>query len=282
MKSPFPYNYHSHTHFCDGAQHPEDYAIACVEKSYKSYGFSTHAPVPGGSVWNMKEEDMEEYISIIQSLKNKYRNDLEIYLSMEVDYMEDLQGPSNYANILDYTVGSVHFIGKGPREKRFEMDGPYSKFLAGLEEHYQNNIVEAVEHFFKLNWDMIQNDPPDVIGHVDKIVSHLMKYDTDILQSEWYNDLLKETARIIENSGAILEVNTRGLKSSKYPTTYPHINFLKILKDFDIRYQMNADVHKTADMDMGYEMTLGILKGLGINELWIREQNEWKPLSIRE
>ncbi len=280
MTSPFPYNYHSHTHFCDGAQAAEDYVLACIKKSYKSYGFSTHAPIPGGSVWNMKEEDLEKYISAIQMLKEKYKNILEIYLSLEVDYLEDIQGPSAYSKILDYTIGSVHFMGKGPREKLFEMDGPYSKFLAGLEAHYQNNIMAAVEHYFKLNWDMIQNDPPDVIGHIDKIVSHLLKYDDSILTSDWYFNLLKETARIVEQSGVILEVNTRGLKSIKYPTTYPNLAFLKILKDYQIKFQMNADVHKTADLDMGYSETLDVLRGLGFNELWIREKNEWKPISI--
>ena len=281
MTSPFPYNYHSHTHFCDGAQPPEDYVIACIEKEYKSYGFSSHAPIPGGSVWNMKEEDLENYINIIQSLKEKYKNDLEIYLSMEVDYLEDFQGPSKYAHILDYTVGSIHFIGKGPMEKRFEMDGSYTKFIAGLEEHYQGKIMDALEHYFQLNWQMIQNDPPDVIGHIDKIVSHLLKYDTSILQSDWYTDLLKETARMMENSSVILEVNTRGLKSTKYPTTYPNIAFLKILKDYDIKFQMNADVHKTSDLDMGYAETLDVLRGLDINELWVREKNEWKSISFR-
>lgn len=282
MTSPFPYNYHSHTHFCDGAQHPEEYVIACIEKSYQSYGFSSHAPIPGGSVWNMKEEDLEEYISIIHLLKEKYQNELEIYLSMEVDYLEDLQGPAKYAGLIDYTVGSVHFIGKNPREKRFEMDGSYSKFLKGLEAHYQNNIVDAVEHYFRLNWDMIQNDPPDVIAHVDKIISHLIKYDASIIESNWYHDLLIETARIVEKSGAILEVNTRGLKSSKYPTIYPNLAFLKILKDYQIKYQMNADVHKTSDLDMGYIVTLDILRGLNINELWVRKQNKWNPISIVE
>lgn len=282
MKSPFPYNYHSHTHFCDGAQHPEEYVISCIQKSYESYGFSTHAPIPGGSVWNMKEENLEEYLSIIQSLKNKYRNELDIHLSMEVDYLEDIMGPSKYANVLDYTIGSVHFIGKGPRENRFEMDGPYSKFLTGLKEQYQNNITDAVEHFFKLNWDMIKNDPPDVIGHIDKIVSHLLKYDSSILETQWYTDLLIETAKIVEESAVIMEINTRGLKSSKYPTLYPNIEFLKILKDYNIKFQMNADVHKTMDLDMGYEQTLNLLKEMNINELWIREQNEWKPISISE
>jgi len=280
MKSPFPYNFHSHTHFCDGAQAPEEYVIACIEKSYKSYGFSTHAPIPGGSLWNMKEEDLKTYITIIQSLKEKYKDQSEIYLSMEVDYLEDLQGPSKYADLLDYTVGSVHFIGKGKLEKRFEMDGSYSKFLAGLEEHYQNNIVEAVEHYFRLNWEMIQNDPPDVIGHVDKIISHLMRFDHSIISSNWYVDLLKETAQRVADSNVILEVNTRGLKSTKYPSTYPHIDFLNLLKDYPIKFQLNADVHKTSDLDMGYNETLNVLRGLNINKLWVRKKNNWEPISI--
>jgi histidinol-phosphatase (PHP family) len=280
MTSPFPYNYHSHTHFCDGAQDPEEYVKGCIEKSYKSYGFSTHAPIPGGSVWNMKEDDLDKYISVVLSLKEKYKDQLEIYLSMEIDYLEDLQGPSRYTDILDYTIGSVHFIGKGPRENWFEMDGPYSKFITGLKEHYQNKIIEAVEHYFKLNWDMIRNDPPDVLGHVDKIVSHLLKFDAAIIESVWYKDLLKETAQKVAKSDVILEINTRGLKSTKFPTTYPHLDFLNLLKEYPIKFQMNADVHKTSDLDMGYLETLDVLRGLDIKELWIRAKNEWKPISI--
>ena len=280
MTSPFPYNYHSHSIYCDGAHQLEDYILACIERSYKSYGISSHAPIPGGSVWNMKLELLKKYQQEIDKLKEKYKEQIEIYKSLEIDFIDNIQGPSTYAHLLDYTVGSIHFIGKGPLSSLFEMDGPYSKFLVGLEKHYGNNLRDAVEHYYELSTKMIKNDPPDVIGHPDKIISHAFKNDSNILSSAWYREILEEFANTLEQSDVIVEINTKGLKLSQQPTTYPHLYFLNILKNKNIKFQMNADVHKLTDIDLGYSKSLELIHSLGINELWIREKDEWKAKSI--
>lgn len=280
MTSPFPYNYHSHSKYCDGAHLLKDYIIACIERCYKSYGFSSHAPIPEGSAWNMKAESLDTYLKEVDSLKEKYKDKIEIFKSLEIDYLEGIQGPSTYAHLLDYTIGSIHFIGKGSLSPLFEIDGPYSKFLDGMEKHYDNNLRAAVEHYFKLSIQMIKKDPPDILGHADKIISHALKNDKDILESSWYIEILNEFASTLEQSEVIVEINTKGLKLSHQPTSYPHISFLNILKDKNIRFQLNADVHKLSDLDIGYQQTLELIKNLGIKELWIRENKAWKAKRI--
>ena len=280
MTSPFPYNYHSHSKYCDGAHQLEDYIIACIDKGYQSYGFSSHAPIPGGSVWNMKIERLDTYLKEVDRLIEKYQGQIEIFKSLEVDYLDGIQGPSTYSHLLDYTIGSIHFIGRGARPDLFEIDGPYSKFLNGLVRHYDNHLRAAVEHYFELSIQMIKNDPPDILGHADKIISHAFKYDKNILESLWYIEILNEFTNTLEQSDVIVEINTKGLRLSQQPTTYPHISFLHILKDKNIRFQLNADVHKISDLDIGYQATLELIKGLGIRELWIRENAEWKAKSI--
>ncbi len=280
MTSPFPYNYHSHSKYCDGAHQLEDYIIACIGKGYQSYGFSSHAPIPGGSVWNMKTEMLEKYLKEVDVLKKKYKGELKIYKSLEIDYIDGIQGPSRYAHLLDYTIGSIHFIGKGPLSGLFEIDGPYSKFVTGIENHFDNNLRKAVEHYFELSIKMVENDPPDVIGHPDKIISHAISYNPDIVDTSWYTEILNEFANTLEKSDVIVEINTKGLKLTNRPTTYPHISFLNILKEKKIHFQMNADVHKISDLDIRYKSTLNLLRSLGINELWVRENDEWKAKSI--
>lgn len=280
MKSPFPYNYHSHSQYCDGAHLLEDYIMACLDRGYLSYGFSSHAPIPGGSVWNMKEENLDTYILEINKLKKKYLNLIEIYSSLEVDYIDQIQGPGKYANLLDYTIGSVHFIGKGNMEDLFEMDGPYSKFLNGLEKHYDHNIRAAVAHFFELNLKMIQEDPPDIIGHIDKIITHASRYEEGIHETKWYLEILHGLAEELAKTDIIIEINTKGLQSGFKPSTYPNIKFLEILKGYPIRFQMNGDVHKISHIDLGYQETLSQIKAIGITELWVREKNQWKEKRI--
>jgi len=280
MKSPFPYNYHSHSLYCDGAHELEDYIIAALERGYLSYGFSSHAPIPGGSVWNMKEENLDRYIHEIGILQSKYAGKIEIYKSLEVDFIDQVQGPSKYAHILDYTIGSIHFIGKSDLGELFEMDGPYSKFLKGVEKHYEHNIRSTVEYFYELTLEMIQQDPPDIIGHIDKIISHAMQYEEGILENKWYIELLHGLAEELSKTDIIVEINTKGLQSKFKPTSYPHIGFLKILKAHPIRFQLNGDIHKISQFDFGYGETLEKIKGLGINELWVREKNQWKAKRI--
>lgn len=280
MKSVFPYNYHSHTKYCDGAHHAEEYITAAINLGYQSYGFSTHAPIPEGSVWNMKESDLELYLNEIKSLKQKYAYQIELYIGLEIDYVDGEQGPSSYSQLLDYNIGSIHFMGYGKRSELFEMDGSFSKFSDGLDRHYENDLRRAVEHYFQLTTDMIQNDPPEILGHVDKIISNAIKVEHQLLATKWYIDLMEALAKIISKKEMMVEINTRGLKSSFFPTTYPHQDFLKILSQYPIRFQMNADVHRTSDLDMGYQKTLEMIRHLGIKELWVMENHEWKAKRI--
>ena len=39
-------NYHGHCHYCDGQEPPEAYVRAALEQGMRSYGFSSHAPLP--------------------------------------------------------------------------------------------------------------------------------------------------------------------------------------------------------------------------------------------
>lgn len=280
LNSPFPYNFHSHTRYCDGSHDPEEYIIAVLEKGYKSYGYSSHAPIPSGSVWNMKEADLQEYLAQIDFLKKKYIESIEIYCGLEIDFIQGVQGPSKYQNLVDYTIGSIHFIGHGERTKLFEMDGSYSKFLLGIENHYENNIRKAVEHYFALTMEMIENDPPDILGHIDKICTQIYRFDPKLLQSKWYIDLQNELAQILWEKDIIVEINTRGLKLQDHPTTYPDFDFLKILHQKPIRFQMNADVHHINDLDTGYEKGLELCKEIGIKELWVLENSKWQAKRI--
>jgi histidinol-phosphatase (PHP family) len=280
MPSAFPHNHHSHTRFCDGAENPEDYITECLKLGYKTYGFSGHAPFPFPTEWNIKAEETDDYINEIQRLKTKYRGQINIFCAMEVDYLDQVQGPSHFSHLLDYTIGSVHFIGKGPETELFEMDGSFEKFATGVEVHYQNNLRQAVEHYFQLTTDMIQNDPPDILGHPDKIITNASGIDSELIHRNWYRDLLFHLAENLSRSNVMVEISTRGMRSKMHPSLYPHPEFLKILTQFPIKFQLNADVHRLSDIDFYYSEALEMIKSFGINELWIKTGEGWAPEKI--
>ena len=89
------YNFHSHTQFCDGHAEMPEFAAKAAEMGFSHYGFSPHSPVPIESPCNMKTDDVAEYLGIFNRLKQEYAGQVELLVSMEIDYLGDYWGPSN-------------------------------------------------------------------------------------------------------------------------------------------------------------------------------------------
>lgn len=87
-------NYHSHCNFCDGRSAPEDFVKFAISNGFRTYGFSSHSPLPFETFWNMSAADVPEYITEINRLKEKYAGALEIYLGMEIDCLDETYNPS--------------------------------------------------------------------------------------------------------------------------------------------------------------------------------------------
>ena len=82
-------NYHSHCTFCDGRSTPEDFIKFAVAHGFRAYGFSSHSPLPFETFWNMSKDDMPEYLTEIERLKKKYSDRLEIYVGLEIDFLDE-------------------------------------------------------------------------------------------------------------------------------------------------------------------------------------------------
>ena len=163
-------NYHSHTHFSDGKGEPELYVESAIKNGLYAYGFSCHSPVPFDSGWNMKYEKLAAYINEIKLLKEKYKNEIKLFLGMEVDYIKNLSGIKQYENIgLDYTIGGVHFLGQFENGRFWDFDGGKPWFTKGLNELFDGDIKKLVTFYYQQIVDMAIEEKPDIIAHFDLI-----------------------------------------------------------------------------------------------------------------
>src|SRR4051812_37908640 len=96
-------NYHSHSKYCDGKGELADYIQAARKAKVTSMGFSSHAPVPFDCKWCMKKENLQLYLSEINDLK-KSTTDIEIYKSLEIDFVPGIISPYQFKDELDYTI----------------------------------------------------------------------------------------------------------------------------------------------------------------------------------
>ena len=96
------YNYHTHTKRCGHASgKDEDYVLAAIKEGYDGLGFSDHVMLPNiiSDSVRGRYEQKNEYLNSIKSLKDKYQNQIEIYVGFECEW--DKKFEKYYRSLLD-------------------------------------------------------------------------------------------------------------------------------------------------------------------------------------
>ncbi len=96
------YNLHTHTYRCNHASGTdEEYVLKAIEKGIKVLGFSDHAPFKDIHHYGMRMdyEELDGYIKSITSLKEKYKDQIEIHIGLEIEY--DKKYLSYYRELLN-------------------------------------------------------------------------------------------------------------------------------------------------------------------------------------
>ncbi len=275
-------NYHTHTYFCDGSSEPEKYVIEAIRKGFTSLGFSAHAPLPLDTTWNLAQADLEPYCAEILKLKEKYRGLIDVYLSMEIDYIPGLSNEIDFYRkscSLDYTIGAVHLVKNADNGEIWFIDGPVSNYDNGLKKIFKNDIRLAVDTYFAQLNEMIVNEKPDIIAHFDKVkMNNQGRYfkESDL----WYKSLLAGTIENIKRSGSVVEVNTRGIYTGKCDSLYPGVEVLKKCFDAGIPVTISSDAHKPADICSYFDETEKILKDIGYNAISVIKNDQWAEQEI--
>ena len=81
-----PCNYHTHTHFCDGINAPEEIVREAIRLGCKELGFSGHSCTFFDESYCMTQAGTQEYIAVVRDLQEKYRDEIKILLGVEQDY----------------------------------------------------------------------------------------------------------------------------------------------------------------------------------------------------
>ncbi len=272
-------NYHCHSNFCDGNSPLEAYVKTALEFGLASLGFSSHCPIPVANGWSMKAENITTYYEQIEQLKQKYKGQIEIYTSLEIDYLVDCNIVESFDN-LDYKLTSVHYCGKFADGSLFEVDGSSTLFEKGINEIYDGSIAAFLQDYFgKLNF-IASNTSTDIIGHIDKIKIH-RNYDTHWLSTNsLYVGLLENFLDEVARTNKLIELNTRGLYKKKTEEPYPSSFILQMINHRKIGIVLNSDSHTPAEIVSNYDEAIQLAKEAGIHSSWHYIQNDWKEVAF--
>lgn len=272
-------NYHGHCHYCDGREAPEAYVLAAIEQDMQGYGFSSHAPLPYGLPWAMPSEQAVAYRQDIAALQQQYANQLPIYCGLEIDYIPPVSGPNHprwQELALDYTIGSVHFVDFFPDGRPWEIDGDHAVFLAGLEAIFDRDVRRAVERYYALIRQMVTEDAPNIVGHLDKIKLQSEGGQLFDEAAPWYRTAVQHTLEVIAKQGIIVEVNTRGLYKQKTTEPYPSWWIIAEMRKLNIPITLNSDAHHPCEITAFFPEMVARLRQLGYEEEQQLQTNGWQ------
>lgn len=277
-------NYHSHCTFCDGRSTPEDFVKFAISHGFRAYGFSSHSPLPFETFWNMSKDDMPEYLAETNRLKEKYADRLEIYTSLEIDYLDETYNPSiaYFQELpLDYRIGSIHFLPLSEHLSEDNMvciDGAFADYKDAVDRYFEGKISKLVACYFDSTLKMIEAGGIDIVGHMDKIYMNGHKYEGFSFDADWYQKPFKAALDLIAQRGLMVEVNTKNL--IKKQQIFPRKEYLGLLKNMNIPVMVNSDCHYPDLVNDGRTEAFQLLKDIGFKTTRELVKGNWQDVAI--
>ncbi len=232
----FIYNYHTHTSRCGHAYgSDEEYVKAAIEAGYKVLGFSDHAPYRDfiHDRRHMRWEQLPEYLSSISSLKEKYKDQIEIKIGLESEYYPfTLKERIELKQHLDYLLFGQHFSDPGEVSVSYFRENTEEEILGygkAVEEGLRSGIFTYLCHP-----DVFMNRQPAFTKAGEEVAHRI--------------------GRACAETGTPVELNIRGVSKEKHPYDagerywYPHKEFWRILAQYPIKTVVGIDAHDPKDL----------------------------------
>lgn len=277
-------NYHSHCTFCDGRSLPEDFIRFALAHGFRAYGFSSHSPLPFETFWNMPKDDMPDYLAEIARLKQKYSGQLEIYVGLEIDYLDQTYNASipYFRQLpLDYRIGSIHYLPVAHELVETNMvciDGSFRDYAAAVNRHFEGDIRRLVARYFASTLAMIDAGGIDIVGHLDKIYMNGQKCAGFSFEAGWYQEPFRACLEQIARKGLMVEVNTKNLL--KKGELYPRQAYLSVLRELHIPVMVNSDCHYPDLVNDGRAQAFALLKAAGFRSTCELIGGQWEEVGI--
>ena len=150
-------NWHTHTARCGHASGTdEEYVLAAIEGGLKTLGFSDHAAYTDSDPGKrMDIEQIPEYISSVLSLKEKYKDRIDIHLGMEVEYYPDQwETLSYYRKEMEFCILGQHSLSyEGTRVYSVTDAEDLMRYADALEEGCRHALCDYICHPDVVLWN---------------------------------------------------------------------------------------------------------------------------------
>lgn len=251
---------HVHSQYCDGKSTAEEMVQAAIERGFVSLGISSHATQDFDPGYCMDAAKEEAYIREIRALRQRYENQIRLWLGIERDAYSNAD-PAKY----DYVIASAHYL--RPDGDTFSVDGDLGQLRAGIDRHYHGSGGAMATAYYALLGSYVRRSRPDIIGHFDLVMKHNRQgelYDPD--EPMVMRAALAAMEEAFEGC-RLMEVNTGALARSAARAPYPSLTLLKHWRGLGGEVILSSDCHSAHQIDAGYEEGLRLMREAGYDRM---------------
>lgn len=274
-------NYHSHCLYCDGRADMATFARFAASKGFTAYGYSSHAPLPFPTAWTMEWDRMDDYLSEFSRLKRQYDGRLELYVGLEIDYLNEESHPAAacFQRLpLDYRIGSVHLL-QNEQGEVVDADLSPDRFAQMVRTHFHGDIEAAVRQYFARSNRMLQLGGFDILGHADKVHYNAACYRPGVTAEHWYSQLVHDHLADAVSRGYLIEINTKAFCETG--VFYPDVSLFSFLHALGARVVVNSDAHYPERINYGRPEALRALKKAGFDAVTELHGSAWVDVELR-
>ncbi len=226
---------HSHTSYCDGKNTPEEMVLAAIEKGLKSYGFSEHGYTFFDDSYCLSPGAALEYEAEIRTLKEKYKDKIEILLGIEQDVFSDCAYEG-----YDYIIGSVHYIKKDGKYR--PIDESAAEFENICREWFDGDYYAMAEDYYR-NVAMLKDKNISIAGHLDLITKFNEGDKLFDTKCRRYLNAAFGAIDALLPLGIPFEINTGALSRGYRTEPYPALNLIEYIKSKGGGLILTSDTH---------------------------------------
>jgi histidinol-phosphatase (PHP family) len=257
---------HIHTPFCPHGSKDsfEEYIERAIELGFIEISFTEHAPLPKNfqdptpeKDSAMRFEDVDEYISILTTLKEKYVRKIKINIGFEIDFIEGFEEETKkflqtYGPKINDSILSVHFLKYN--ERYFCLD--FSPETFGEMVEIFGSISSIHRAYYQTVLASIQADlgeyKPKRIGHITLVNKFRKKFPCRTNFQEEILTILTE----MKKRGYQLDYNGAGTAKPLCQETYPPDWVIKLAIKHHIPIVYGSDAHSAKDLGQGFHQLL--------------------------
>jgi len=240
---------HNHTTLCNHAEGSIDaYIQKAIEGGTKYFGFSDHAPMDFDKEYRMSFSQMQEYEKSVLDAKERYKDEIEILLGYEVDFIDGYMDKRVLNADVDYLIGSVHFI------DGWGFDNP--EFIG---KYVDADIDEIWQKYFDTIEKMAKSKLFDIVGHLDLIKVFKFMPKKNVV------DIAKNALLAIKESNMVIELNVAGYRKP-IGEAYPSFELLKEAYKLNIPITFGSDAHKSEQVGLFDDKIVKFAKDIGYKE----------------